>query len=159
MAVLSRVADDYHFGVRNVVMGAELAFQGRTYLDYWDTCFGSEGEEKRPKLLFIPEVMAAESDFLTAPPDAISGRSFQKISKSISRGYFLSSLDVEPVALLFHLASRQMTPTLWSGRLEDVARTILDLRLWVSKARWDMGSWVMEPDPVTKEDLEAWNSA
>lgn len=148
MAILSRVADDHDFGVRNVVMGVELYDQGRIYLDYWDACFGHEGEQARPKLLFIPEVMAG---------DALVNGHFEKISKSVCRNFFLSQLNLDPVATLFGLAERQLKPTLWSGPLLDVPKTILDLRTWVSKARWDGASWLVEPEPVTREDLEAWS--
>lgn len=148
MAILSRVADDHDFGVRNIVMGAELFEQARIYLDYWDTCFGDEGEQARPKLLFIPEVVAGH---------ALVNGCYNKISKSICRNFFLSALNLDPLATLFGLAERQIRPKIWSGRLEDVPKTILDLRSWVGKARWDGGSWIADPEPVTKEDLEAWS--
>ena len=146
MAQLTRVVDDHNWSIGQVIRGMELAWDTRDYARMWDILYPGQLYE-HPAMCYLPEVCECEEN----------GAPSEKISKShqISRSFFLSDLELDPVGTLWRLADNQMHGTITSGPIWSATpRNLAVLRQWTLKAKFKA-----QPPPIPRPLLERYLEA
>lgn len=135
MAYLSRVADYHDFGITNVVRGTELAWSALLDAFLWRVLFPEVALRERTAYGYVRELMTPSEG---------------KVSKSVSRDYFLDDYPGYPFGVMVKIVENQMVPNTVSGPLQP--KNPLELRNWMAVA-----DQKPEPPPVTKEQLIEWS--
>lgn len=132
MAHVSRVVDDFEFGISDVIRGEDLFYDAWIYFVIYDMMFPARDRLLRPRFWFIPLVCEGGK---TCPTCAKETKQPVKISKSKIRGggYFLSDFEFDPFILLRNLADRMMMPTTLSGPVAGIS-DLDSLRAWTQRA-------------------------
>ncbi len=137
MAQLSRVIDDHDYGIRSVIRGTELCAEREAYWFIYDQVYPDVPDMDKPSLVFIPEVMESHD---------------HKISKSVSRGFFLSDIKARPEIILASLILHQMDlPCGWTAEALHRERnmTMLDQIIKTGQLKRD-------PEPLLPETVRQW---